>query len=92
MPPEQGVRSGTALGGRALEINLSSSWSDSANYGCSGGSDVTEAVDCCGNFKKKTWLLGHISAFCSGSIFDHYSIVGMRWMILLVHMEDLEKC
>jgi len=35
MPPEQEVRSGIALGSGALEVNLSTGWSDSGNYGCS---------------------------------------------------------
>ena len=38
-----------------------------------GESDITEAVDCCGNFKKGIWLLGHVLASYRGSIFDHYS-------------------
>ena len=29
------VRSGIALGGEALEVDLSSDWSDSGNHGCS---------------------------------------------------------
>ena len=38
-----------------------------------GGFDITETVDCCGNFKKGIWLLGHVLASYRGSIFDHYS-------------------
>ena len=50
MTPEgdalRGVCSGMAPGGRALEVDLGSAWSDSENCGCS----VTEAVDYCENF------------------------------------------
>jgi len=51
VPPENdasgtGVCSSTALSNGALEVDLSSSWSDPEKlWMLSGGSDVTEAVD-----------------------------------------------